>query len=69
MIKIYNEKFFIVDIISDAYNTKDSLEISKYCKDIFNIDLEVFEIVLYLFGEENVSRNKNSLMLKDIFNE
>ena len=69
MKKPYSEKSFIIDLISDAYKIRDPMTISQYSKDIFNINLEILEIIDCLSGSHEIKKNINSLRIEDVFDK
>ena len=63
---IYNETTFDIDLISDAYNTKDPLLIQQHAKSDLNSNLEIIDITNHLNSEISSVRDY-TLVMQDIF--
>ena len=63
---IYNETTFDIDLISDAYNTKDPVLIQQYAKSDLNSNLEIISITNH-FNKDIPSIKKYTLTMQDIF--
>lgn len=65
--KLFSEKSFSIDLISDAYNTVDPVLISKKLKEDLNINLSPNEILDYLNYTEDYEKESYTISMKYIF--
>jgi hypothetical protein len=65
----YSEVTFAIDIISDAYNTTDPVEIVAKSKEILSIDMTVSQVMDYLCHTEDFEYSSRSITIKSLFNE
>lgn len=67
MIKTYNEKTFGIDLIIDAYNLTNPIEIAATCADELDIQVSINEVSDYLNCKEDYEKESWTINSKEIF--
>lgn len=68
-IKNYKESTFAIDLIKDAYNITDPVEIVDKVNECLNVNVTVSEVIDYLNLEEDIEKESWSINSKYIFND
>lgn len=71
MVKMYDMPIFAVDLIKESYHTTDPFEIAPLLEELFDIKLEIQEIIELVFMEEDKKLKPESYSCKmhEVFNE
>lgn len=63
------ESSFSIDIIGDAYNTTDPVEIVRLVKAVMDIDVTVAEVMDVITESNGVCVGNTKMSMKQFFNE
>jgi hypothetical protein len=70
MVTIHNSDVtFAIDIICDAYDTTDPVEIVAKVKEILDIDVTISQVMDQLTYVEDVTVARKRVSMKEFFNE